>query len=61
MGRALDQTNPELALKIWSGGSRLSRIASENSLPPPRGKNDQRVEISHDYPVSENLISNFDT
>jgi hypothetical protein len=29
MGRALDQTNPELALKIWNGGSRLSRIASE--------------------------------
>ena len=57
MGRALDQTNPELALKIWNGGSRLSGIASENSLP---GKNDQRVEISHDYPVSENLISNFD-
>ena len=38
MGRALDQTNPELALKIWNGGSRLSRIASENSLPPPPGQ-----------------------
>jgi hypothetical protein len=44
MGRALDQTSPELAGKIWSGGSRLSRIASEN---------DQRTETSHDYPISE--------
>jgi hypothetical protein len=38
MGRTLDQTNPELALKIWNGGSRLNRIASENSLPPPPGQ-----------------------
>ncbi|HTS58704.1 MAG TPA: hypothetical protein VMH03_14240 [Terriglobales bacterium] len=65
-GRTLDQTNAELDFELSNpaadrGGGHLQSSCRFREAVRFRhlGENDQRVEIGHDYPVSEKLIPNF--
>ena len=65
-GGTLDQTNTELDFELSNpathrGGGHLESSCRlcETVRLRHLGENDQRVEIGHDYLVSEKLIPNF--